>query len=408
MIDWYIKPNVVRKIRNGKYVEKPCFSYIIRKPDMLEMSNVSMCKEAIPHVEQMIIYMIKLQHFVAVANPPGYLIDNAALTAALPGMGLGELTPADSAEITRQLGNVYYSSITESGEQLLNQTPVKYNPTNLGDGVLALVELYNAELFKVKDILGLNQSVDASQPDERTAVAVQQMAFAAHKSSIKALQDTYLDIIDDAAERVAYIAQMAIQADKAPEDIKQLLSAPEFKALKMKEVGELMFNIDIKLLPDAQQKRSMIEKIGFAVQQGTLEIDDAIMLENLVEENVEKAQILFAQKKEELEAKRRQQAQEESQRIIQQEQAKAQAEAQKEQMLAEMKAQQAQMEKDLELRNEKEKEEERRKTEALILEGKKELLRLQAELEARNAKDREANDSPNRTAPPEPKTGVTL
>jgi hypothetical protein len=132
------------------------------------------------------------------------------------------------------------------------------------------------------------------------------------------------------------------------------------------------------------------------------------MLENLVEENVEKAQILFTQKKEDLEAKRQEQAQAESQRIIQQEQAKAQAEAQKEQMMAQMKAQQMEMEKDLELRNEKEKEEERRKTEAIILDGKKELLRLQAELEAQYAKEKDPNDSPNRTSPAAPKTNVTI
>ena len=407
MLEWGMKPNVIRKIRNGVYKEKPCFSYILRKPNMIEMKNSSMCEEVIPHIEQMIVYSIKLQHFVAVSNPPGYIIDIAALVAALPGMGMDNYKPSDAAEITRVLGNAYYSSITEDGEQLINQTPVRYNPTNLGDGVLALVELYNVELAKVKDILGLNQSVDASQPDERTAVAAQQMAFTAHKSSIKEYQDAYLEVVDEVAERAAYVGQMAIQSNKEPEYIKQLLSAPEFKALEMKDVGELMFNTEIKMLPDSQQKRSMIEKVGFAVQQGTLDVDAAIMLENLIEEDLDKAQVMFSRYKEDLAEKKKIEAQEASQMIIQQQQAKAQAEAQKEQLSSQYKLQEIQAEKDLELRNEKEREEERRKTEAVILDGKKELLRLQADLEFKYGKDDKKEDSPNRTAPPSPKTDVT-
>lgn len=408
MLDWGIKPNVVRKIREGVYEEKPCFSYIIRKPNMIEMKNTSMCEEVIPHIEQMIVYSIKLQHFIAVAPPPGFIINTAALTAALPGMGMDNYKPADAAEITRVLGNSYYSSITEDGEQLLlNQLPIQYNPANFGEGVITLVELYNVELAKVKDILGLNQSVDASQPDERTAVAAQQMAFTAHKSSIKEYQDVYLDVVDEIAERAAYIGQMAIQSNKTPEDIKQLLSTPEFKALKMKEVGELMFNTEIKMLPDAQQKRSMIEKVGFAVQQGTLDMGAAMMLENLIEEDLEKAQVMFKRYEEDLAEKKKIEAQEASQMIIQQQQAKAQAEAQRDQLSAQYKLQEIQAEKDLELRNEKEREEERRKTEAVILDGKKELLRLQADLEFKYGKDDKKEDSPNRAAPPSPKTDVT-
>lgn len=412
MLSWKTKPNVVRKIRNGKYDSKPCFSIVIRKPDMLEMSNVSMCEEAIPHIEQMIIYQIKLQHFVAVAKPSGFSYNTAALTAALPGMGLGELTPVDMADITTSLGNNYYSSITEDGQQILDQNPVRPNPTTLGDGVRILAELYNAELFKVKDILGLNQAVDASQPDARVNETAQNLAYQAHKASIKGLQDTYLGMIDEAAERVAYINQMAIQADEETEELRELLSDPEMKVLKMKEMGELMFNIAIELEPDMLQKRSIIEKIGFAVQQGTLDIEDAIKLENIVEdgESIEKAQVMFAQMQSKRKKERQQEIQSQMMAEQQSAQAKAQAELAKEKELASIDVEKEQMKKDLELRNEKEKEGEKRITMTLEYEKKEELLRVQAQLESKMDKEKNVvgKDSPMQTSPREPKTDVKI
>ena len=415
MISWGTKPNVIRKIRNGKYETKPCFSYIIRKPDMLEMSNVSMCEEAIPHVEQMIIYMIRMQHEVAISNPSGYSYDTSALAAALPGMGIDNLSPIDVAEITRQTGNTYYSSLREDGSQNLNPTPVKQNPSSLANGgLLILAELYNVELAKVKEILGINDAVDSSQPDKRTGLGVQQISIQAHKNSIKAIQEAYLDMIDEAAEIIAYGQQMAIQAGKETDEIKELLSDPELKSIQMKEVGEMMFNTEIQMLPTFEQKQSIVDKIGFAVQQGTLDIEDAIMLERMimVEDNIDKAEILLGQKIADKRKRLQEEAMQASQLAQQEAQAKAQAEMQKEQASAQAKAQQIQLEKELELRNEIAKEEEKRKTEMVVIDGKKELLRLQAELDAMLAKKEEKNvigkDSPNRTAPSEPQTDVTV
>jgi hypothetical protein len=410
MVKWEQKPNQIRKIRNGKYESKPCFSYVVRKPQMLEMKNVSRCEEVIPHIKQMIVYSIKIQHWVAVAAPSGPDIDISSIVSALPGMGLGSLKPINAAEIYRQTGIGYYNSQREDGSPIQNTRPISMRPSGIDGGLEILVNLYNYELQQVKEILGVNDAVDGTQPDKRTLVGVQELAYMAHKAAIKPLQEVYIDMVREVSERSAYGCQMSIKAGKETEEIKQLLSAPEMKALQMKEVSELLFNVDIQMLPDDFEKQALKEKIAFAIQQGTLDVEDAMRVENKMEENVEQAEVELRKAKRERQKMKMEQEAQMSQMRAQEAQAIQQAEAQKEQMLAQIKAQTEAAKKDLELRNSIQLEEEKRKTMVTEMELKKELLELQAKLQEQ-ALIREKSlgiDSPERSTPKMPKANVTI
>jgi hypothetical protein len=414
MVKWEQKPNQIRKIRNGKYESKPCFSYIVRKPQMLDMKNVSRCEEVIPHIKQMILYSLKIQHWVAIAPPSGPDIDISSITSALPGMGLGTLKPINAAEILRQLGIAYYNSQREDGSPIQNTKPISMRPSGIDGGLQILIGLYNMELAHVKEILGVNDAVDATQPDKRTLVGVQEISYMAHKAAIKPLQEVYIDMVREVSERAAYGCQMAIKAGKETEEIKQLLSAPEMKVLNMKDVGELLFNVDIQMLPDDFEKQTLKEKIGFAIQQGTLDVEDAMRVERVMEENVEKAEIELRKAKRQKAKMRMEEESKLSQIRMQEAQAVQAAEAQKQEQLAAINAQTEAAKKDLELRNAIQIEEEKRKTMATEMEFKKDLLTLQATLQAElNQKSIEVQsgvdkDSPERTAPNMPKTEVVI
>lgn len=407
MLDWGLKNNVIRKIRNGKYVEKPCFSYIIRQPNMLDMNNQSLVQEVIPHIEQIIINSIKLQHFVALASPPGYDMDTNSVANALSGLGLDGLKPLDLAAIKRQLGIGFYSSTLDDGiTQNYNQKPINQTPSGFDAGIGILVDLINHHLLQARDILGLNDSVDATQPKERAAVKNMQMAYAAHKASLKPIQDVYLGVMKEVAERAAYCNQMAIQAGKETEDIKQLLTPIELEALNMVEVGELLFNIEISMLPDSYQKDMMKAKIDFAVQQGTLDIEDAMLLDRLIEENPENAEIVYRQKKSERERKLMEQEQQRSEMIMQQQQAQLQAEAQIQEMKSAKDMELEQAKKDLDMRNMIKEWEEKTKYLVTELDGKKEMIELQARLQEEQQR-KEVVTQGLRPAPTEPSTDIS-
>ena len=406
MIEWGLKPNVIRKIKNGKFESKPKFGYVVRKPDMLEMKNVSLCEEAIPHIEQIIILEIKKQHFISLSKPPGNTYDIATIIPALAAMGIDGLKPSDAADQVRQTGDVYFTSKDENNQtMIMNHKPIEFNPSTLDNAIILIETLIKEELQKVKEIIGLNDAVDATQPDKRTAVGVQNFAYQAHKSSIRALQDTYLDMVKDVAEIIAYGQQMAIKAGKETEEIREILSDPELKIIKLKEVGEMMFNTYIKPEPDMADKKSILDKIDFAIQQGTLGLEDGMLVQRLVDESVDKAEIILRQKLEEKARKDREIAIENSQMLQQEARAKVEAETMRDEQGAAQKERLLQLEKDLELRNEKEKEAEKRITLTLEYDEKEKLVKLQSSLEPKNVA---AGDSPERTVSPEPKTDVSV
>lgn len=406
MLSWGLKPNVVRKIRNGKYESKPEFGYIIRKPEMLDMKNVSLCEEAIPHIEQILILEIKKQHFIALSKPAGNSYDIATIIPALAGMGIDGMKPSDGADQSRQTGDVYYSSIGEDGQSMvMNHKPIEFNPSTLDNAILLIEQLIQSELEKVKEIIGSNDAVDGTQPDKRTAVGVQNIALAAHKSSIRALQDTYLDMVKSAADIVAYGQQMAINAGKETESIKELLSDPELKAIKLKEVGEMMFNTHIVMEPDQNEKQAIKMKVDFAIQQGTLGLEDGLLVDRLINESVEKAEIILRQKIEEKARKDAEMEKMRSEMAQQEAKAKAMAEMEKEAMVSQEKLKYLQAEMELKLKNFIEEEVQKRTTMVMEYDEKAKLVTLQATLEPKAA---EAGDSPMRTAPPEPKTDVKI
>lgn len=409
MLRWEQKPNQLRKIRNGQYESKPCFSYVVRMPNMLEMRNVSRCEEVIPHIERMITLSIKMQHWLAVAPPPGPVIDVSTMQNVIRGMGMGTMRPLDALTILRQTGARYVSSVKEDGSPVSNMNPADMAPSGIDNGMLMLLQLYQTELAQVKEILGVNDAVDGTQPDKRTLVGVQEISYMAHKTAIKPMQEVYLDVIREVSERAAYATQAAIKVGKITEEVKQLLSEPELKVLQMRDIGEFLFNLEIQMLPDEFEKQALKEKISFSIQQGTMQVEDAMRVERVMTENVEQAEIELRRAKKEAE-KRRVQIEQEMSQIRQQEaMAIQQAQAQTEQMLADLAIQKEAQKKDLELRNLIQQEEEKRKTMVLEMDKKAELLELQANLKS-DEMEKQAflDDSPEQSAPKSPKANVVI
>jgi len=261
-------------------------------------------------------------------------------------------------------------------------------------------------MLQVRDILGLNDSVDATQPKERAAVKNMQMAYAAHKASLKPIQDVYLGVMAEIAERAAYSHQMAIQAGKETEEIKQLLTTDELGMLKKVELGEFLFNLEIAMVADSYQKDMMKAKIDFAVQQGTLDIEDAMLLDRLIEENPENAEIVYRQKKAEKERKMMEMEQQRSQMLMEQQQAQAQAIAQMEEMKKQADLERETAKKDLDLRNMEVEYELKTKYLVVELDGKKEMIELQARLNEEMQK-KEAVTQGLRPAMSEPSTDIS-
>jgi hypothetical protein len=376
MLEWGVKKGVAYKINKNKVINKPCFSYIFRAPNILNMQNKSLMEEVIPHIDKMLILEIKALHFLALATPPGFAYDISTIVEAVKGMGMKGLKPKDMAEIKAWTGDIYYASRDEMGNPILQpgQKPIEFQPSTLDQAIERFALLWNNELEKVKDIIGVNDAVDASTPDKKALVGVREQAIAGHKASVRYLQTEYLEMMREVSDRAAYYQQLAIKEGIQTDEMRDLLSNPEFAVLEAKKIGELMYNMQIELLPDAAEKQQLMGRIEIALQQGLIGVDDLLSIQRTMDESIEKAEEVFQLRVEKRKAEAQEQQAQQQQMEMQREQAKMQGEAQKEQAIIEMKMRLAELEKQLEAQNLGVKGEEERKTLATEFELKKELV----------------------------------
>lgn len=385
MMEWGIKPNVFYKVRKGKTIHKPCFSYVCYAPDILEMTNQSLVEMATPHIEQMILLELRMRHFLATAKPPGFTFNINAILGAIKGMGMKGLKPKDMAEIMMSTGDMWVSSRDEMGNQIIGsgEKAVEFNPSTVDPAISTFAELWRLEYDKIKEIMGMNDAVDASTPDKRSLIGVQQMAVQAHKTSIRGLQNAYLEVVREIAYRAAYAQQIAIKEGTVTDEVRDLLSDPEFEILKAKDIAELMFNVKIELLPDDFQKQQLYESINIALQSGLIDIADSILVKRLADENLNKAEEVMMMKAERRKQEAAEMQQIQAQQAQEAEMAKLQGEMQREEMIAQLKMQLEQMKSEGQMTEIGVKADEERNTMVLDTDLKKELIEYAAQVNAR-------------------------
>lgn len=400
MMDWGLKPSVSYKVRKGKTLNKPCFGYVFRAPGILNMQNKSIVEEMIPHIDKMLILEIKALHFLSLATPPGFAYDISTIVEAIKGMGVANMKPKDFAEIKAWTGDVYFASRDEMGNPILQpgMEPIRAMPSNMDDAIERFAMLWNVELNKIKEIIGINDAVDGSTPDKKALVGVQEQAIAAHKASIRYLQTAYLEVMREVCERAAYYQQVAIKDGTITDELKDLLSEPEFAILKSKDLGELMFNVQIELLPDAQEKQQLMGRIEVALQQGALGVEDLLVIQRMMGDSIEKAEEIFQMRVERRRKQAEQSTQQQQQFEAQMGQQKEQAIAQRSQMELEMKMQLEQMIKQLEGDNLGIKGEQERMNITLEFDRKMELVEKSAQVDAQYGFDRKTETTAPKAA----------
>lgn len=376
--DYGLKPHIVRKRINNQYSTNTQLGFIFYAPDILDMRNKSKVEEAIPYADALIRTQLKMQQYIAKSAPPGYLINVDAVVGALKGMGMGSLSPIDVRSLADQTGDFYYKGTLEDGTPISGAKPIEWHPGGIDQSVIVLANEYNSALGRMKEVLGINDAVDSTQPDKRTAVGVQQIALAAHKNALRTLYNAYLKINEETTRYITLLAQQLIRKGINIEKYKNWIGDEAVKTIDMGKLPYYEFAINVKMLPDEQDKAKIEEMLVHSIQAGTIKAEDVFAIRRLMNEDPDKAELDLAYR----EKRRIKEAQEQAQL---QSQMNAQAQAQAAQAAEAAKAQTIQLENQLKMQSqereyqlkielEKVKGEEDRKTLVLETEGKKELI----------------------------------
>lgn len=349
IFDYGLQKNMRRPKRGGAYSSNCKSRYNITAPNIYDGENKSLVESMIPLDDQMTLAHLKLQQALAKARPSGIAVDVGALEEVMYGRGENFIDPLEVQQIFDQTGNLYYRSEsleTESG--FYNQKPIQELANGLHQSALYYVEIRNANLQAIREITGINEFRDGTQPDSKTLVGVQKASISMSRNSSRFLNEAFLFVYNQTAKGIALMVQLKAMAD----DLKGYEYALGKESLEIlnvtKDLSFAEMGIEIVALPDAEERAYLDTLIERALTAGSIEMEDAMEVKDVAKVNIKKATHLLKRsrkEKEEQDMKKTQFAsQQNAQAQTQSAMAVKQAEVEALQMEFQMKMQQMQME----------------------------------------------------------------
>jgi hypothetical protein len=333
MIKWEMMKNMVRP-KSASQNAMP--NYIAYAPRMYKGNVESLVKRMIPFADQIQLTHLKLQQVMARIVPDGVFIDADGINEVDLGTGAA-YNPEDALKMYFQTGSVIGRSYTQDGDFNNARIPIQELNTNSGQSkIAALIGNYNHNLSMIRDVTGINEARDGSTPNPDALVGIQKMAALSSNTATRHILEAGLSItkrlatcislrIGDILEYSDFVEEFSMQIGKYNVGI-----LDEIKELYLHDFG-----IFIEISPDEEQKLNLEKNIQIALQQQTIDLEDAIdirMINNMKLAN----EMLKVKRRKRMEAQQKQKQEEM--------QMQSQMNMQSQQMAAEQKAQLFQIE----------------------------------------------------------------
>jgi RNase P/RNase MRP subunit p29 len=333
-------------------------NYQIVAPRMYEGRIESIVSRITGFADTIQLTHLKLQQVMSRMVPDGVYLDADGLAEIDLGNGTN-YNPQEALNMFFQTGSVIGRSFTSEGDMNPGKVPIQQINNGVNGGKLqALIQTYNYYLQMIRDVTGLNEARDASTPSRDALVGVQKLAAANSNTATRHVLQGMLFLTAEVAECLSLRISDIIEYSPTKDAFIRALGAHNVATLEeMSNLHLHDFGIFIELMPDDEEKQILENNIQAALQQQSIDLDDAIDLRNV--RNVRLAnELLKVKRKAKLE--RDQQMQQENiqaqsqanqeaqqaaaQSEIQKQQAKTQAEAQLEQTKNQLKIQYLQQE----------------------------------------------------------------
>jgi hypothetical protein len=254
--------------------------------------------------------------------------------------------------------------------------------------IQALTQTYQYYLQMIRDVTGLNEARDGSQPAKDSLVGLQKLAAAASNTATKHILQSLMYLTVRTAENISLRAADMLSFPLTKEALMNSISVFNTNTLEqMYSLNMHEFGIFLELEPEEEDKQMLQKNIQIALQSGGVDLEDIIDIEQI-------SNIKLANQMLKIKRKQKQQRDQQAAQANIQAQAQANAQAAEQAALAEMQKQQALTETKLQLEQGKSQFEiQRMQTEAEI---KKQLMAEEfnyniqlAEARARVERDKE-------------------
>jgi len=348
LLSWGMAKNMVRPKSNFTKVK---MNYAIVAPRMYDGKIDSLVKRITGFADMIQLTHLKLQQVMSRMVPDGVYLDADGLAEVDLGNGTN-YNPQEALNMFFQTGSVIGRSFTSEGDINPGKVPIQEITSGSGGNKMqALIGTYNYYLQMIRDVTGLNEARDGSMPDKNALVGIQKIAAANSNTATRHILQAGLFLTAETAECLSLRISDIIEYSPTKDAFIQAIGVHNVATLEeMSELHLYDFGIFLDLMPDEEEKARLENNIQMALQQQSIELEDAIDLREI--KNIKLAnQMLKIRRKKKQEkdlAIQQQNIQMQSQSNTQAAQAAAQIEVQKNQALSQGKAQLLQAEAQLE------------------------------------------------------------
>ena len=350
LLKWEMAKNMMRPKSDYTKVK---MNYNIVAPRMYDGRIESLVKRITGFADMIQLTHLKLQQVMSRMIPDGVYLDADGLAEIDLGNGTN-YNPQEALNMFFQTGSVIGRSFTSEGDLNPGKVPIQEIRSSSGGAKLqSLIQTYNYYLQMIRDVTGLNEARDGSMPDKNALVGVQKLAAANSNTATRHILQSGLFLTAEVAECLSLRVSDILEYSPTADAFIQAIGSHNVATLdEMKNLHLYDFGIFIDLMPDEEEKQILENNIQMALQQKSIELEDAIDIREI--KNLKLAnQLLKIRRGKKQEKDRRMQmeniqaqaqsnaqaAQAAAQLDMQKAQAKAQTEAQLSQMQAQLEAQ---------------------------------------------------------------------
>jgi len=305
-------------------------SYHLYSPDLHNMRSLGIMEQLIPIADNIQIAYYRLQQSIAEARPKGIMIEMGALEDIPLGTSGNQLTPMEVIDLFNKKGVLVYRKVDIQGRPT-NYRPIEELQNGLGNDVMNYYQIIQNNIQMIRDITGLNEFTDGSTPDGRALTTTAKLAVESTNNSLASISEGERHLLNKLCGAIVIRIQDVFENGGNIEGYRKALGTNTIEFFRVNpNINIHEYGIRVEDKPDDEARARLLAFMQANLQQGLIEMEDAILIETT--DNLKVAQQVLAYKirkrKEELEAKAMRQQQQNGQIQMQSAQASEQAKQQ--------------------------------------------------------------------------------
>jgi len=274
MLKWELSENMTRPFSNQTKVK---MNYNISAPRMYKGRIESLVSKCIGFADMIQLTHLKIQQVLSRMVPDGVYVDVDGLAEVDLGNGT-TYNPQEALNMYFQTGSIVGRSLTQDGDPNRGKVPIQELQTSSGMAkIQALVQTYQYYLQMIRDVTGLNEARDGSQPAKDSLVGLQKLAAAASNTATKHILQSLMYLTVRNAENISLRISDMLNFPLTKEAL--LSSINQFNVSTLEDIEKLNtheFGIFLELEPDEEEQQRLEQNIQVALQGGLIDLSDAI------------------------------------------------------------------------------------------------------------------------------------